>query len=285
MNVIRTLFPIHLLSAASLLCACTTDTWVTQADITLASAETHALSAHPSHTRVLPHSGASTPAPIKPARITPRKTTGNTKPRHTKSDNHIDTPPRVFPHTTPQSDHGFDFTSEPLEIADGRRPGAQIMGNTADHGFDFTSEPLENADSRRLDELITGNTADHGFDFTSEPLENADGRRLDELITGNEDALGFDFTSVDIEKASRPQSPIAHNAQPSAHEPSDADCIDINTADIAELMRLPGIGKNRAQAIVASRAHKSFKRKKDIKRIKGIGNKSYLKLSGMLCEI
>ena len=257
MNVIRTLFPIHLLSAASLLCACTTDTWVTQADITLASAETHALSAHPSHTRVLPHSGASTPAPIKPARITPRKTTGNTKPRHTKSDNHIDTPPRVFPHTTPQSDHGFDFTSEPLEIADGRRPGAQIMGNTADHGFDFTSEPLE----------------------------NADGRRLDELITGNEDALGFDFTSVDIEKASRPQSPIAHNAQPSAHEPSDADCIDINTADIAELMRLPGIGKNRAQAIVASRAHKSFKRKKDIKRIKGIGNKSYLKLSGMLCEI
>ncbi|MBR4986485.1 MAG: helix-hairpin-helix domain-containing protein [Proteobacteria bacterium] len=285
MNVIRTLFPIHLLSAASLLCACTTDTWVTQADITLASAETHALSAHPSHTRVLPHSGASTPAPIKPARITPRKTTGNTKPRHTKSDNHIDTPPRVFPHTTPQSDHGFDFTSEPLEIADGRRPGAQIMGNTADHGFDFTSEPLENADGRRLDELITGNTADHGFDFTSEPLENADGRRLDELITGNEDALGFDFTSVDIEKASRPQSPIAHNAQPSAHEPSDADCIDINTADIAELMRLPGIGKNRAQAIVASRAHKSFKRKKDIKRIKGIGNKSYLKLSGMLCEI
>ena len=159
------------------------------------------------------------------------------------------------------------------------------MGNTADHGFDFTSEPLENADGRRLDELITGNTADHGFDFTSEPLENADGRRLDELITGNEDALGFDFTSVDIEKASRPQSPIAHNAQPSAHEPSDADCIDINTADIAELMRLPGIGKNRAQAIVASRAHKSFKRKKDIKRIKGIGNKSYLKLSGMLCEI
>ena len=62
-------------------------------------------------------------------------------------------------------------------------------------------------------------------------------------------------------------------------------CIDINTAEIAQLMTLPGIGQTRAESIVQARNKRPFRRKKDITRIKGISAKSYQKLQEYLCEI
>ena len=47
--------------------------------------------------------------------------------------------------------------------------------------------------------------------------------------------------------------------------------IDVNRASQAELMRLPGVGAKRAQAIVARRAQRPFQRPEDLLGVKGIG--------------
>ncbi|MDH3201222.1 MAG: ComEA family DNA-binding protein [Myxococcales bacterium] len=51
--------------------------------------------------------------------------------------------------------------------------------------------------------------------------------------------------------------------------------ININTADPKELVRLPGIGPTRAQAIVTAREKRRFRRIEDILRVPGIGRKTF----------
>jgi competence protein ComEA len=46
--------------------------------------------------------------------------------------------------------------------------------------------------------------------------------------------------------------------------------IDLNRASASELMRLPGVGKKRAQAILAYRARQPFRRPEDLLAVKGI---------------
>ena len=50
---------------------------------------------------------------------------------------------------------------------------------------------------------------------------------------------------------------------------------DINTADQKALEKLPGIGPAKAKAIIAGRPYKS---KEDLKKIDGIGDKTYKSL-------
>jgi len=52
---------------------------------------------------------------------------------------------------------------------------------------------------------------------------------------------------------------------------SAADRIDVNRAAVTELMRLPGLGVKRAQAIVAYRAKQPFRSPDDLLAVKGIG--------------
>jgi competence protein ComEA len=47
--------------------------------------------------------------------------------------------------------------------------------------------------------------------------------------------------------------------------------IDLNRASVTELMRLPGLGQKRAQAIVAHRAKQPFRRVEDVLAVKGLG--------------
>ncbi|WP_242392943.1 ComEA family DNA-binding protein [Anaeromyxobacter oryzisoli] len=47
--------------------------------------------------------------------------------------------------------------------------------------------------------------------------------------------------------------------------------IDLNRAGVTELMRLPGVGEKRAQAIVAARGKRGFRRPEDVLVVKGIG--------------
>ncbi len=46
--------------------------------------------------------------------------------------------------------------------------------------------------------------------------------------------------------------------------------IDLNTATVAELMRLPGVGKKRAQAIVARREKRPFRRPEEVTQVRGM---------------
>jgi competence protein ComEA len=50
--------------------------------------------------------------------------------------------------------------------------------------------------------------------------------------------------------------------------------VDINTASAAELATLPGIGDSKAQAIVEYRAADPFRTVDDLKKVKGIGDKT-----------
>ncbi len=51
--------------------------------------------------------------------------------------------------------------------------------------------------------------------------------------------------------------------------------IDINTASAAELATLPGIGDSKAKAIVEHRAVDPFRSIEDLKKVKGIGDKTF----------
>jgi competence protein ComEA len=52
--------------------------------------------------------------------------------------------------------------------------------------------------------------------------------------------------------------------------------ININTANAEELASISGIGKTKANAIIAYRkSHGAFENKKDILKVKGIGEKIY----------
>ena len=64
--------------------------------------------------------------------------------------------------------------------------------------------------------------------------------------------------------------------------PVEVRQVDINTAPASELEQLPGIGPSKAEAIVAYRAKRPFKKTEDIIKVKGIGRKTYKKLQAYL---
>lgn len=51
--------------------------------------------------------------------------------------------------------------------------------------------------------------------------------------------------------------------------------VDINTASATELATLPGIGDSKAKAIVEYRAADPFQTVEDLKKVKGIGDKTF----------
>ncbi len=59
----------------------------------------------------------------------------------------------------------------------------------------------------------------------------------------------------------------------------EAGVVNINTASVSELARLPGIGESKAGAIVAARkARGSFRRPEDLLEVKGIGEAALAKI-------
>lgn len=61
-----------------------------------------------------------------------------------------------------------------------------------------------------------------------------------------------------------------------------AERLDLNRATVSELMRLPGVGERRAQAIVAHRAKGPFRRPEDVLAVKGLGKAWFAKVKGHL---
>lgn len=58
--------------------------------------------------------------------------------------------------------------------------------------------------------------------------------------------------------------------------------VDVNAAPVEELMRLPGIGRKRAEAIAALRAKRPFRRADEIAQVKGISPGWVAKHRGIL---
>ncbi|MEK4512186.1 ComEA family DNA-binding protein [Paenibacillus sp. FSL K6-2524] len=77
-------------------------------------------------------------------------------------------------------------------------------------------------------------------------------------------------TEIDISETTI--SPVQHQQQQS-------DLININTAGLAELQDIPGIGEKKAQAIVDYRnTHGAFTSVSDLTKVKGIGDKMLQKM-------
>jgi competence protein ComEA len=60
------------------------------------------------------------------------------------------------------------------------------------------------------------------------------------------------------------------------------DRIDLNRASTAELMRLPGVGQKKAQAIVALRTRQPFRKPEDVVAVKGLGPAWFAKVKAHL---
>jgi len=57
--------------------------------------------------------------------------------------------------------------------------------------------------------------------------------------------------------------------------------VNINTADLKQLIKLPGVGKKKAQAIIDYReANGEFASLEDLAKVKGVGKKMLAKLDG-----
>ena len=61
-----------------------------------------------------------------------------------------------------------------------------------------------------------------------------------------------------------------------------SDRVDLNRATVSELMRLPGVGQKKAQAIVAHRQKTPFHRPEDVLQVKGCGRPWFQKVKGNL---
>jgi len=62
-----------------------------------------------------------------------------------------------------------------------------------------------------------------------------------------------------------------------------AAALNLNTATVAQLEALPGIGKSTAERIVEYRQKSGgFKKVEDLMNVKGIGEKSFLKLKPLI---
>lgn len=77
----------------------------------------------------------------------------------------------------------------------------------------------------------------------------------------------------------------SHAQEPSAATPAAkaATVVNLNSASVEQLTALPGIGERTAQRIVEYRQKNGpFKKPEDLMNVKGIGEKSFLRLKNQL---
>ena len=88
--------------------------------------------------------------------------------------------------------------------------------------------------------------------------------------------------------SSTPQSNSTLSQTPETTDPStsgsvDSSPVNINTADLEELQRIPGVGPATAQHIIEYRNQAGgFRSIEDLKNVKGIGDKKFAKMAPMI---
>ena len=88
--------------------------------------------------------------------------------------------------------------------------------------------------------------------------------------------LGLVATAVSAQEAARPAK--GSTASASAGTP-----INLNTATATQLETLPGIGKSTAERILEYRQKNGgFKKIEDLMNVRGIGEKSFLKMKALI---
>jgi len=90
--------------------------------------------------------------------------------------------------------------------------------------------------------------------------------------------LGLSLCVASHAAGQAPRTPGAP-AKPDTHAARPATLVNLNTATAAQLQELPGIGVKTAERIVGYRQKKGpFKKIEELMNVKGIGEKSFLKL-------
>jgi competence protein ComEA len=88
--------------------------------------------------------------------------------------------------------------------------------------------------------------------------------------------LGLVATAAAAQEAARPAAKAAAQA-------SAGSAINLNTATVAQLETLPGVGKSTAERILEYRQKNGgFKKVEDLMNVRGIGEKSFLKIKPLI---
>jgi competence protein ComEA len=88
--------------------------------------------------------------------------------------------------------------------------------------------------------------------------------------------LGLVATAASAQEAARPSTKAATSS-------SSGTPINLNTATVAQLETLPGIGKSTAERILEYRQKNGgFRKVEDLMNVRGIGEKSFLKMKALI---
>jgi competence protein ComEA len=94
-------------------------------------------------------------------------------------------------------------------------------------------------------------------------------------------ALGVVTTVAAAQEATRPSATRATTMSAQAGAP-----INLNTATVAQLETIPGIGKATAERILEYRQKNGgFKKVEDLMNVRGIGEKSFLKMKPLITVV
>lgn len=78
---------------------------------------------------------------------------------------------------------------------------------------------------------------------------------------------------------------VVQAAETNPAEKADRHCslVHVNSAGLAELQTLPGIGPVYAERIIVERREQPFREKHDLLRVKGIGEKRLAQIAHLIC--